>query len=146
MPRSRRSRVLASLLGLWFLVAGQEPPFAHPCEMGMATTSLAAESAGPVASDAGAEDEHAGHAGHLGHAESAASPSEHSDDAPSHDTCECIGDCCCAPAMDCVAEPTQLAWSTTTTYTTRVAVTFRAPSTATRYLLPWANAPPHTLT
>jgi len=140
MSRSRRSRTLTALLGLWFVVAGQEPPFPHPCEMGMTGASVSASLAGidaPVAPDE--------HAEHLEHARHDATSDDRQSDAPSHDTCECIGDCCCAPAIDWVAAPTLVAAHESASYVLRTPGVARAPSAATRYLLPWANGPPGAL-
>lgn len=95
MRRRPAFRLWSALLGLWFLVAGQEPPFAHPCYMmpvgaapasghvsGHASSHEAGVHAGhPVAHDAAHET--APHAGHEGHAPA---------DGPAPE-CACIGDC-----------------------------------------------------
>lgn len=139
MPRFPRSRALTALLGLWFLVAGQEPPFPHPCEMGTSVASVASTSANL---ENAPPDEHAEHAEHALHQ---AASDDRPSDAPSHDTCECIGDCCCAPAFDRVAAPTHFLARETSTFVVRSGGVARAPSTTTRYLLPWANGPPGAL-
>ena len=108
--------------------------------MGMVGASVSASQVGTEAS--AALDEHAGHAEHALHQ---AASSDGESDAPSHGTCECIGDCCCAPAIDRVASPTHLAANETATFVVLSLGVTRAPSTATRYLLPWANGPPGTL-
>jgi hypothetical protein len=142
MTRSRRSRVLTALLGLWFMVVGQEPPFPHPCEMGMAAASaMATEAAG----SASAADEHAEHAAHGDHAAHAGMGEDRPGDAPSHNTCECIGDCCCTPAIDRVAAGARVESHEVPTFVVRTPGIARAPSTTTRYLLPWANGPPGAL-
>jgi hypothetical protein len=140
MSRSRRSRTLTALLGLWFLVAGQELPFPHPCEMGMAAVPVATAPGSPAV--AVSLDEHAGHTEHDAHT---AGSGESSNEEPSHGTCECIGDCCCAPAVDRVETTARLESRETATFFVRAPGTVRAPCTATPYLLPWANGPPSSL-
>lgn len=84
-------RLFAVLLGLWFLLVGQGPPFAHSCLM----APVSAATTDGHRTDA--TSEHGAHAGHLtaasehaGHVAGHVPPA----DAPSHE-CECLGDCCC---------------------------------------------------
>lgn len=91
-------RLLAALLGLWFVLAGQEPPFAHPCLMAprSASASVAAvehHTSRPVS--AGAHSAHGPHAAHSGH--------QQAPDAPIAE-CECIGDCCCVVPVPTVPQ------------------------------------------
>jgi hypothetical protein len=97
------------------------------------------EAAATGASESAHHDEHAEHAMHADGSEDRPS------DAPSHGTCECIGDCCCAPAVDRVAVQTRVETRETATFVVRTRVVVRTPSTVTRYLLPWANGPPGSL-
>lgn len=83
MRRRPGFRVLSALLGLWFLLAGQEPPFAHPCTM----------VGGPTPP---AELHTAHHAGHSAGRHADAPPSlghEHSGTPEPGAECECIGEC-----------------------------------------------------
>lgn len=117
-----RSRPLALLAGLWFLVAGREPPFPHPCEMGTAGTPGAMVGAGADAS--------AAHAHH------------HDAPAPTPAECECVDDCCVsvvvsgAPVAALVVLPPVLRDEPRC-----IAVVARATDAAPR-LLPYANGPP----
>jgi hypothetical protein len=84
-------RLLSALLGFWFLVAGQEPPFAHPCFM-------APGGAPPIpATASGYESPTAAHAhAHGGGQADAHDHGPPSSGAPASDApaeCECIGDC-----------------------------------------------------
>jgi hypothetical protein len=84
MRRRPVFRLWSALLGLWFVVAGQEPPFAHPCFM-VPVGAAAAQEPGHAshhASPSSHHDEHAGDAGHT--------PAPTDGPAPE---CECIGDC-----------------------------------------------------
>ncbi len=125
--RSRpASRLRAALLGIWFLVAGREPPFAHPCPMG---GHAAQAPAVPTAPEAGGgrdtadapDDQAAGHAhraydataGHPAHpahpahlalhdaapdpATSAPRAPAERHSTPGHGECQCVTDCCGAP-------------------------------------------------
>lgn len=86
MRNTSMRRVMAALLGLWFLLAGQEPPFAHPCHM-----ARVGHSAAPTADAQHADAQHA-HAQHA-HAHHDSSPGDAPTDSAPAGTCECIGDC-----------------------------------------------------
>jgi hypothetical protein len=97
--------MLAALFGLWFILAGQEPPFAHPCLMApMSEVTPVAVVAGHLGghSDAAAHGDHGAHAGHHmagpGHGEHSQAP-----DTPAGE-CECIGDCCCVVPVPSVPQ------------------------------------------
>lgn len=130
-----RSRPLAMLAGLWFLVAGREPPFPHPCEMAVGS-SVAPQDLGAQQHDS-AHDEHA----HHGHDE-IATPSDSSNEDPPAHTCECVDDCCVSAAQSAVS----LALVESARVVPIALVQVRASAsrvlgTAPR-LLPFANGPP----
>jgi hypothetical protein len=131
--RLLRARPLVLWLGLWFLVAGREPPFPHPCEMG-GGHGAAAQHDAPAAVDAHA------HHHHGAEPTDATQPAAPADAPAGH--CECVDACCVtlgvlpsggpsAPqAVLAVHAPRRIA-----------AVGDRAPSVPLR-LLPYANGPP----
>lgn len=136
MLRLLRSRPLALLAGLWFLVAGREPPFPHPCEMDRMGSAAAAS-----VTD-GSADAHA----HHQHAHDAPAPASATTDADggghAPDTCECVDDCCVSIVAQ-AAQPATLA---------SLPLGLRAPQhlepvaarsiDAAPRLLPFANGPP----
>jgi hypothetical protein len=126
--RSRpASRLRAALLGIWFLVAGREPPFAHPCPMGghgarpaVATvpareTPTVLEAGGGRDAAAAPDDQAAAHAHHAHDVPgahpahpalhgAAPEPATSAPHAPAerhstsgHGDCQCVTDCCGAP-------------------------------------------------
>jgi hypothetical protein len=126
--RLLRARPLVLWLGLWFLVAGREPPFPHPCEMGGAHAVAAAPDA------AAAVESHAHH--HHG-AEQAPAP----DEAPAGH-CECVEECCVAlSVLPCCGPRAPLAVVAVHAPRRIEAAGDRAPSVPLR-LLPFANGPP----
>ena len=123
MLRLFRSRPLALLAGLWFLVAGREPPFPHPCEMG-GTAAVAA------AADEPSHHEHAQH-GHEASGQEQA-PSE----------CDCVDDCCVSVVVQGSGGVDVAGAGLVPRAESRIAaVAARATDAATR-LLPFANGPP----
>jgi hypothetical protein len=145
--RASMRRPLALLLGLWFLIAGQEPPFPHPCEMdganALATGHLHAESQRTASSDPANQhtDHHADH-----HADHDGAPVEAAveapDDAPASSLCECVDDCCVTVvAVTAIESVSGLVRITPSVSRQIPAVAARAIDVAPR-LLPFAQAPP----
>lgn len=137
MRRRPGIRVFSAVLGLWFLLAGREPPFAHPCAMGSHRTTAAASGTmlhGEQAHLSG------GHEGHH-----AAAPEGERPVAPeSPAECTCIGDCGAVAPMPTVplarlALVDQI--ESRVSSTPHVALIVRTPGAPAR-VQPFANGPP----
>jgi hypothetical protein len=156
MLRLLRSRPLALLAGLWFLVAGREPPFPHPCEMG-GMGAVAAASSASEAAETATQSEHV-HAAqpqfehalqehaHHGHAPVDATPvavtaDTHGDEhAPS--TCECVDDCCVSVVVQAPAAITVVPAALLPRAPRQLAAVAARTTDASPRLLPFANGPP----
>jgi hypothetical protein len=136
MLTTLRSRPLALLAGLWFLVAGREPPFEHPCEMGASASVTASQGNGASAE----HDEHA-HYGHDASALDANSLNAPSDDAPSH-SCECVDDCCVSASLSKVEVPQFAQARIVPSAQAQICASASRPLHTSARLLPFANGPP----